>query len=177
MKHQHTTYTYSKQTIVMLVALLFLLLAAIVASIYLLPAQAQPVPVNEQVDLLSPQTFHNGLSLGAVMVGALTAFLLQMAFNLIGISLNILKPHSAQTKNQTDTLMAVSWLIASTVIAACIGGYITAYSANLPHLLDSLLHTGLVWIVSLMVTVTSIFIASEMPQLMNYLAVSRQYSR
>lgn len=174
--NQHTAHIYSKQTIVMLVALLFLLLAAIVASIYLLPPHTQPAPTSDLPDLLSRQEFQPHLSLGAVMVGALTAFLLQMALNLIGISLNILKPQVAQAKTQTDTLWAVSWLIVSTVIAACIGGYITAYSANLPHLLDNLLHTGLVWTVSLVVTATSIFIYSEMPQLLNFLAAPRGYS-
>ncbi len=159
----------SRQKFVIMV-MAFLLLAAGLVGMYLLSSQQQVAPISANDNLLSQQDLTH-LSLQAVVIGSASALVIQIAFNLIAISLGILKSGCAVGLNR----VSVSWLIFITLIAGLIGGHVTTTLANLPYVLDSLLHAGLVWIVSLFITAISVFIYTEMPQSIAFLTVPDQH--
>lgn len=168
----------SRQKFVIIMVMVVLLLAAALTGIYLLSAQKQLPPTIASANLLSQQELSH-LSLQAVAIGAASAFVIQMTFNLIALSLGILKPSSIRSTERISAVgfdhATIGWLILVMIIAGLIGGHVTTSLANMPYLLDSLLHAGLVWVVSLLITAISIFICTEMPQAIAFVTASDQH--
>lgn len=120
------------------------------------PAFSTTAPSTVQ-DPLVP-TLLQRLSWGAVIAGALLALATEIVFYLGGLTLGLaaIDPttNTGDGANNAATAGVILWNAVSTLIALFLGGWVAAYLAGIPTILDGVIHGLLAW--SLLTIITLI---------------------
>jgi hypothetical protein len=161
-----------KRKMVVGLALAIVFIVVLLSVLTILSSDGRPllIPSSGTLDLVQDQpdvvvtTEINRLSWGAVIAGAVIAIILQLSFNLLGISIGVasLTPEYGEDPVEPKSLAtgAMLWMGVSTLVALFIGGWIAARFAGLPDDVDGMLHGLMVWgvvtLVSLILITTGI---------------------
>jgi polyhydroxyalkanoate synthesis regulator phasin len=120
------------------------------------PVVTNTEPVTTSEVTVLPESLGR-LSWGAVLAGALIAFIIQIALNLlaIGIGMNKINPERGRDSADAKSLGvgAVAAMFVSLIVSLLVGGYLAARFAGIPDEVDGVLHGLLVWGVVTLVTV------------------------
>ena len=110
-------------------------------------------------DVVVPPFTLQRLSWGAVLAGSVIALILQLALNLLGISVGMtsITPRYGEDSPEAGEVAssAAIWVGVSTLIAMFAGGWVAARFAGIPDNVDGLLHGLMVWAI---VTLISLFL-------------------
>jgi hypothetical protein len=110
-------------------------------------------------DVVVPPSTLERLSWGAVLAGSVIALILQLALNLLGISVGAtsITPRYDEDSPEAGEVAssAAIWVGVSTLIAMFAGGWVAARFAGIPDNVDGLLHGLMVWGI---VTLISLFL-------------------
>ncbi|HLV37501.1 MAG TPA: hypothetical protein VKY59_20450 [Spirillospora sp.] len=90
------------------------------------------------------------ISWGAIVAGIALAITIQIALQLLGLSIgvNTINPLTEETAVDSSLLTgAVLWIGASMLISLFLGGWVAGYLANIPDNLDGIIHGLVVWAV------------------------------
>ena len=105
----------------------------------------------------------NRISWGAILAGAVIAFVIQLGLNMLGLSIGVNTINPATEINPVEPGLgsaAVIWFAASGLIAFLIGGFVAGRMAGMADHLDGVVHGVLSWaivgLVSLFLLTTSI---------------------
>ena len=105
----------------------------------------------------------NRISWGAILAGAVIAFVIQLGLNMLGLSIGVNTINPATEINPVEPGLgsaAVIWFAASGLIAFLVGGFVAGRMAGMVDHLDGVVHGILSWaivgLVSLFLLTTSI---------------------
>jgi F0F1-type ATP synthase membrane subunit b/b' len=110
----------------------------------------------QNIDVIAPESL-NRLSWGAVIAGSVIALIIQLALNLLGISIGVstINPQYGEDSAEPKALAtgAAVWIGVSTLLALFAGGWLAARFAGLPNDVDGLLHGIMVWGVVMLISI------------------------
>jgi ElaB/YqjD/DUF883 family membrane-anchored ribosome-binding protein len=112
--------------------------------------------VQNTPDVVVPPSSLDRLSWGSVIAGAIIAIIVQLAMNLLGLSIgmtSINPEYDDGAKPKELATGAAIWVGFSTLLALFAGGWIAARFAGIPDNTDGLLHGLMVWGVVVLVSV------------------------
>lgn len=134
--------------------------------------QASSTLVQDGPDLALLPSALERLSWGAVIAGTLVSLILMFVFNLVGIAVGLAQINPERGRDSADAqdiaTGSLVWVGITNLVALFIGGWIAAYFAGIPEVVDGLLHGIMVW--ALTGVITSLLVTMGMGRLMNGLS-------
>ena len=117
------------------------------------------------------------ISWGAVVAGVILAIMVQLTFNLLGLSIGTTQvdPYDKDAPSvKILTSTAAIWIGISTIISLLVGGWIAARLAGIPDNVDGIIHGLMVW--GIVTLLTIVFISSSMGRLVTGVGILFQRS-
>lgn len=102
---------------------------------------------------------HRGISWGAVIAGVIIAMILQIALNVLGLSIGANTINPIQEANPVEPQFgtaAVLWLAGSMIVALFAGGWVAAHLSGTPDRVNGLLHGLVMWGAGALLTIVMI---------------------
>jgi hypothetical protein len=99
---------------------------------------------------------HRGIAWGAVAAGVIVAILLQIAFNLLGLSIGANTINPIQERNPVEPgfgSAAVLWLAGSMIVSLFAGGWVAAHLSGTADRVNGLLHGIVMWATGALITI------------------------